>query len=94
MSISRSTGQVTITHEDIDRAGDRERVLKARNRPGFSSRLRLLWLLVGPGILVMLGENDGPSMLGYAATGARFGAAGASSTVSPGRATAAACAVA
>src|SRR5208282_5676085 len=27
----------------------------------------------GPGILVMLGENDGPSMLSYAATGARFG---------------------
>jgi Mn2+/Fe2+ NRAMP family transporter len=35
--------------------------------------LRLLWLLVGPGILVMLGENDGPSMLSYAATGAKFG---------------------
>jgi Mn2+/Fe2+ NRAMP family transporter len=33
----------------------------------------LLWLLVGPGILVMLGENDGPSMLSYAATGAQFG---------------------
>jgi Mn2+/Fe2+ NRAMP family transporter len=32
-----------------------------------------LWLLVGPGILVMLGENDGPSMLSYAVTGARFG---------------------
>jgi Mn2+/Fe2+ NRAMP family transporter len=35
--------------------------------------LRLLWLLIGPGVLVMLGENDGPSMLSYAATGARFG---------------------
>ena len=35
--------------------------------------LWLLWLLIGPGILVMLGENDGPSMLSYAATGARFG---------------------
>jgi Mn2+/Fe2+ NRAMP family transporter len=30
-------------------------------------------LLIGPGILVMLGENDGPSMLSYASTGARFG---------------------
>ena len=28
---------------------------------------------VGPGVLVMLGENDGPSMLSYAATGAKFG---------------------
>jgi Mn2+/Fe2+ NRAMP family transporter len=32
-----------------------------------------LWLLVGPGILVFLGENDAPSMLSYAATGARYG---------------------
>src|SRR5277367_1522372 len=62
-----------ITHEDIDRARDRGRVLKARAGKGFSPRLRLMWLLVGPGILVMLGENDGPSMLSYAATGARYG---------------------
>lgn len=68
-----TSGEVAITHEDIDRAQDRGRVLEARRRRGFSSRLRLLWLLVGPGILVMLGENDGPSMLSYAATGARFG---------------------
>lgn len=44
-----------------------------RARHGIWPRLRLLWLLIGPGILVMLGENDGPSMLAYAATGARFG---------------------
>ena len=62
-----------ITHEDIDRAQDRRRVLDARAGRGFSPRLRLMWLLVGPGILVMLGENDGPSMLSYAATGARYG---------------------
>jgi Mn2+/Fe2+ NRAMP family transporter len=64
---------VVITHEDVDRAHDRIRVSEARARRGFSSRARLLWLLVGPGVLVMLGENDGPSMLSYAATGARFG---------------------
>jgi len=64
---------VVITHEDIDRAHDRARVQAARLRSSFLSRFRLLWLLVGPGILVMLGENDGPSMLSYAATGARFG---------------------
>jgi len=66
-------GGVVITHEDVDRAHDRDRVLETRARRGFWSRTRLLWLLVGPGILVMLGENDGPSMLSYAATGARFG---------------------
>ncbi|MFZ0860311.1 MAG: divalent metal cation transporter [Candidatus Sulfotelmatobacter sp.] len=64
---------VVITHEDIDRAHDRERVLTTRIQHGPWSRARLLWLLIGPGILVMLGENDGPSMLSYAATGAHFG---------------------
>ena len=64
---------IIITHEDVDRAHDRVRVSEARARRGFSFRARLLWLLIGPGILVMLGENDGPSMLSYAATGAKFG---------------------
>lgn len=73
MSLLHSPQKITITHEDIDRAEDRGRVLEARSRRGPFSRLHLLWLLVGPGILVMLGENDGPSMLSYAATGARFG---------------------
>lgn len=73
MSTLPNTGQLRITHEDVDRARDRQRVLAARNRGGLSSRLRLLWLLIGPGVLVMLAENDGPSMLSYAATGAQFG---------------------
>ncbi len=64
---------VVITHEDVDRAHDRVRVSEARAHRGFFHGARLLWLLVGPGILVMLGENDGPSMLAYAATGAKFG---------------------
>jgi Mn2+/Fe2+ NRAMP family transporter len=38
-----------------------------------SGGIGLLWLLIGPGILVFLGENDAPSMLSYSATGARFG---------------------
>jgi Mn2+/Fe2+ NRAMP family transporter len=67
------TGFPTITHEDVDRAHDRERVSDARSRRGLLSPTRLFWLLAGPGILVMLGENDGPSMLSYAATGAKFG---------------------
>jgi Mn2+/Fe2+ NRAMP family transporter len=68
-----SRDEIVITHEDVDRAEDRARVSRARAAGGFGSRFRLMWLLVGPGILVMLGENDGPSMLSYAATGARFG---------------------
>src|SRR5579863_2149779 len=71
--IANGAETVVITHEDVDRAHDRVRVFNARARRGLSSNVRLLWLLVGPGVLVMLGENDGPSMLSYAATGAKFG---------------------
>jgi Mn2+/Fe2+ NRAMP family transporter len=62
--------RIFFTPEDQDRSDDRERVLKARTS---NKRVMLLWLLVGPGLLVMLGENDGPSMLSYAETGARYG---------------------
>jgi Mn2+/Fe2+ NRAMP family transporter len=59
-----------LSHEDVLRAHERFKVLKAR---AAKSSLRLLWLLVGPGVLVMLGENDGPSMVSYATTGATYG---------------------
>jgi len=63
-----------IAREDIKRALDRRRVRALRAQAGGRTRsLALLWLLIGPGILVMLGENDAPSMLSYAATGAQFG---------------------
>jgi Mn2+/Fe2+ NRAMP family transporter len=59
-----------LSAEDAARSRDRFRVHHARNR---GRRWYLLWLLVGPGILVMLGENDGPSMLSYATSGATYG---------------------
>jgi Mn2+/Fe2+ NRAMP family transporter len=59
-----------LTHEDLQRSHDRSRVVDARHR---RRRLALWWLLIGPGVLAMLGENDGPSMLSYAATGATYG---------------------
>jgi Mn2+/Fe2+ NRAMP family transporter len=59
-----------LTHEDRDRSLDRARVHSARQG---GSKWFLLWLLIGPGMLAMLGENDGPSMISYAATGARYG---------------------
>src|SRR6202041_1208382 len=65
--------EIVITHEGVDRAHDRPRVSAARSQRGFSSKARLLWLLAGPGVLVVLGENYGPSMLSYAATGAPYG---------------------
>ncbi len=65
-----------LVGEDVSRARDRLAVAKARSqiqpqRPWRS--LRLFWLLLGPGVLVFIGENDAPSMLSYAATGSTFG---------------------
>ena len=59
-----------LTAEDLDRSVDRMRVVKARSG---RRRWLLVWLLLGPGVLAMLGENDGPSMLSYAASGADYG---------------------
>jgi len=59
-----------LTGEDTARSRDRSRVHHAR---GHRKRWHLLWLLVGPGILAMLGENDGPSMIAYASDGAQYG---------------------
>ncbi|HEV3048584.1 MAG TPA: NRAMP family divalent metal transporter [Solirubrobacteraceae bacterium] len=63
-------GQPLLTDEDSARSHDRARVHHARYS---GRRWRLLWLLVGPGILAMLGENDGPSMIAYASDGAQYG---------------------
>src|SRR6202051_1530699 len=63
-------GSGRIVREDILRARDRLKVHQSR---AANPWLRLLWLLVGPGVLVMLGENDGPSMVSYATTGATYG---------------------
>ncbi len=59
-----------LSGEDAIRSRERSRVHRARRR---GSRWYLLWLLIGPGILAMLGENDGPSMISYATTGATYG---------------------
>jgi len=63
-------GPPRLTDEDNARSLDRGRVHHARLH---GKRWYLLWLLVGPGILAMLGENDGPSMIAYASDGAQYG---------------------
>jgi Mn2+/Fe2+ NRAMP family transporter len=59
-----------LTREDAIRSSDRFRVYTARRQ---RRRWYLFWLLVGPGVLAMLGENDGPSMISYATSGATYG---------------------
>ncbi len=59
-----------LSPEDIERSRDRQRVHGARQA---GRRWYLLWLIAGPGILAMLGENDGPSIVSYTAAGATYG---------------------
>ncbi|MDQ6744981.1 MAG: divalent metal cation transporter [Actinomycetota bacterium] len=59
-----------LTGEDAARSHDRSRVHAARQS---GRRWHLLWLLIGPGIVAMLAENDGPSMLSYVTSGATYG---------------------
>lgn len=66
----RATASGGLTGEDVLRAQDRLKVLQSRTG---KRSLRLLWLLCGPGVLAMMGENDGPSMVSYATTGATYG---------------------
>ncbi len=68
--LSDDSGCPPLTEEDLARSRDRSRVHLARR---LGKRRRLIWLLVGPGILAMLGENDGPSMISYATDGASYG---------------------
>ncbi|MGH7049208.1 MAG: hypothetical protein ACREE5_00990, partial [Acetobacteraceae bacterium] len=51
---ARSTGLIDglVTREDVLRARDRRRVLNSRSA---RRHWHLLWLLLGPGVLVMLG---------------------------------------
>jgi Mn2+/Fe2+ NRAMP family transporter len=70
LAASPLLGGPLATDEDAARSHDRARVHRARSQ---RRQWRLLWLLVGPGILAMLGENDGPSMIAYASDGAQYG---------------------
>lgn len=57
-------------HGTIIREAERARVAELRRR---QRRWHLAVMLLGPGILTMIGENDGPSMISYAATGRAYG---------------------
>ncbi len=44
-----------------------------RGRSGIAKTLWLLWVLLGPGIITQLANNDAGGMISYAVTGAAFG---------------------
>ncbi len=55
------------------RAEDRLHLLLHRQKRTVSSRLELFLLLIGPGILVMVADNDAGGVITYAQTGSIFG---------------------
>lgn len=55
------------------RAVDRLRVHIMRQKYGYFSRLCLLASLIGPGILVMIADNDAGGVITYSQTGSLFG---------------------
>ncbi len=62
-----------LPREVRQRAEDRLQLQYARQRGGLWARLRLLLLLIGPGILVMIADNDAGGVITYAQTGASYG---------------------
>jgi Mn2+/Fe2+ NRAMP family transporter len=63
-----------IDRERVLRRSFRERVLSVRvQAPSWLRALRLLLLVAGPGVLVMIGDNDAGGVVTYATTGARYG---------------------
>jgi Mn2+/Fe2+ NRAMP family transporter len=66
----KQTSLRSPSREELVRLKDRVRIEQAHRKRRL---LALFWLTLGPGVLVMLGENDAPSMLSYAATGAKYG---------------------
>jgi len=55
------------------RAKDMARVARLYGKRGFWARLRLLLVLIGPGVLTMIADNDAGGVITYAQTGATYG---------------------
>ncbi len=55
------------------RIQDRWRIYQLRHHPSWWRRLLLFLSLIGPGILVMIADNDAGGVITYAQTGAMYG---------------------
>ena len=67
-------GQLDISNELEARLRDRLRLERLRRGPdGLWRRLAIGLALIGPGLLVMLGDNDAGGVITYAQTGAAYG---------------------
>ncbi len=55
------------------RAEDQARITRLRESSGWTKKILLLLALIGPGILVMIADNDAGGVITYAQTGAVYG---------------------
>lgn len=65
--------QGEITREDIFRVNERKQIENLRSNHSFRNKILLFLILVGPGMLVMLADNDAGGIITYAITGATYG---------------------
>lgn len=71
--MNKNTAAVLWEEEARLRAQDQARVAMLRQSPSILKRLLLLFTLLGPGILVMIADNDAGGVITYAQTGATYG---------------------
>ena len=72
--ISPETARITFPEGLEARLRDRLRIQRLRiGKQSLGSRIALGLALVGPGLLVMLGDNDAGGVITYAQTGATYG---------------------
>ncbi len=70
---TKPQGTGSITYEDIVRVKERKEIKRLRSEKSLLNKLLLVILLIGPGMLVMLADNDAGGVITYAITGATYG---------------------
>ncbi len=65
--------QGEITREDILRVNERRHIEHLRHDHSLRNKILLFLILIGPGMLVMLADNDAGGIITYAITGATYG---------------------
>ena len=71
--MSKQIAAAAWQEEERLRAEDQARVVALRQSSSLFKRILLLLTLVGPGILVMIADNDAGGVITYAQTGATYG---------------------
>lgn len=72
-STSRSVAQDEIKYEDIVRVRERRQIERLKSEKSLLKKIMLFLMLTGPGMLVLLADNDAGGVITYAITGATYG---------------------